>query len=480
MLLLICLLSVVQLAFGSENVLSVTDGTFEKELSGIDVALVEFYAPWCGHCKALEPKWNEAANKIAEDPKLSGVRLVKIDADAEKRIPGKFGVSGFPTIKLFRFGEFAEDFEGDRSVEGIVNFVSKKAEMAINKEVESIEELKKLTSPKLCSNPVAVVGFFSDKQSVDYKIFSSVATQLASSGLSIYHASKHHILETVGYFGTAGSVQIYRCGVKPFKVTYKGTIFAQKLKDWILSNALPKAGLVFNSNTEALFKSSGASVVRILTGVAKANEAKEMGNVLSKKFPELYFAFGDVTEYAADVTAHCGKGASTCALATEGAKKGKMRTFGTPNIDEDNVSKFVSDFVAGVLKVKVKSEVAPASPPKAGVVNTLVGTNFEQVVGESSKGVFIKFYAPWCGHCKALAPTLDEVAKDLVSEFDDVIVAKFDSTANDLPTEFQSSYPVSGFPTLYFAPKGKPLSPVKYEGGRDASSLKEFILKQIQ
>ena len=476
----LALLATASVALASDaNVLVVTDESFEKELSKVDVALVEFYAPWCGHCKSLEPKWNEAADKIASNSELSGVRLVKMDADAEKRIPGKFGVSGFPTIKLFRFGEYAEDFEGDRSVDGILSFVTKKAETAVNKELTTVSALKKITVAKTCTIPVSIIGFFADKGAVDYKLFSSVATQLASSGLSIFHASKPEVLESIGFFGSAGTVHLYRCGMKPFKLTYKGTIFKQKLKDWIIKNSLPNHGLVFSPDTEALFRMNGASVVRVLTTVDLFETGKALGATLSKQYPTLNFAYGDIAQYKPDVDAHCAKGATTCVLATEGAKaKGKLRTFGSTDISESGVAAFVADFAGGALKVKVKSEPAPATPPKAGVVNTLVGTNFEEIVGNSDKGIFIKFYAPWCGHCKSLAPTLDEVAKDIVSDFDDVFIAKFDSTANDLSPEYQAAYPVSGFPTLYFAPKGKPLSPIKYEGGRDAAALKEFILKQ--
>jgi protein disulfide-isomerase A1 len=84
--------------------------------------------------------------------------------------------------------------------------------------------------------------------------------------------------------------------------------------------------------------------------------------------------------------------------------------------------------------------------------------------------VLIEFYAPWCGHCKKLAPILDEAAATLQSE-EDVVIAKMDATANDVPAEFD----VQGYPTLYFVtPSGKMVS---YDGGRTADEIVDYIKK---
>jgi len=85
--------------------------------SSKDIWMIEFYAPWCGHCKALEPEWNEAALALKGQ-----VKLAKVDADAHKNLGSRFGVTGFPTIKYFDYGlpKTASDaktlaFEGGRN-----------------------------------------------------------------------------------------------------------------------------------------------------------------------------------------------------------------------------------------------------------------------------------------------------------------------------------------------------------------------------
>jgi thiol-disulfide isomerase/thioredoxin len=63
-------------------------------------------------------------------------------------------------------------------------------------------------------------------------------------------------------------------------------------------------------------------------------------------------------------------------------------------------------------------------------LKTLVGKNFDKVVRESGNDVFIKFYAPWCGHCKELAPKWESLADDLAS-VPNLVIAEFDATVND-------------------------------------------------
>lgn len=79
-------------------------------------------------------------------------------------------------------------------------------------------------------------------------------------------------------------------------------------------------------------------------------------------------------------------------------------------------------------------------------MRVLVGKNFEEVVYDNSKDVFVEFYAPWCGHCKNLAPEYEKLAKSL-KDVQSVVIAKVDSTANEV-----KGHPIRGFPTLKFFP----------------------------
>jgi len=86
----------------SGDTVVLTDASFEKEVmqDTKNVWFVKFYAPWCGHCKSIAGVWDQLASQLK-----GKVKVAKMDATVEKAIPGRFGVQGFPTIKLFPSGK---------------------------------------------------------------------------------------------------------------------------------------------------------------------------------------------------------------------------------------------------------------------------------------------------------------------------------------------------------------------------------------
>merc|ERR1711998_716537 len=108
-----------------------------------------------------------------------------------------------------------------------------------------------------------------------------------------------------------------------------------------------------------------------------------------------------------------------------------------------------------------------------GPVTILRGNTFQELVMDNSKDVLVEFYAPWCGHCKQLAPVYDELG-EAFSDEDGVTIAKMDSTANeiDLP-----GVNVRGFPTIIFFKGDDKASPVVYEGGRTKSDFIKYLKK---
>jgi protein disulfide-isomerase A6 len=96
----------------TSNVISLTDRDFDSKVIKSDgIWLVEFYAPWCGHCQSLKPEYERLAGI------LKGlVNVAAVDADQFKSLGGRFGIQGFPTIKLFNIDkQKPEDYQGERN-----------------------------------------------------------------------------------------------------------------------------------------------------------------------------------------------------------------------------------------------------------------------------------------------------------------------------------------------------------------------------
>jgi protein disulfide-isomerase A1 len=139
------------------------------------------------------------------------------------------------------------------------------------------------------------------------------------------------------------------------------------------------------------------------------------------------------------------------------------------NVQPDEIAPWLKNYEDGKLTPFVKSEPIPEVNDEP--VKVVVRDNLQEAVFNSGKNVLIEFYAPWCGHCKQLSPILDEVAKSFENDHD-VVIAKLDATANDLPKDI---FDVKGFPTLYFrSASGKLL---QYDGGRAKEDFIDFIQK---
>jgi protein disulfide-isomerase A6 len=102
----------------------------------------------------------------------------------------------------------------------------------------------------------------------------------------------------------------------------------------------------------------------------------------------------------------------------------------------------------------------------------LTPENFDSIV-DGSKNVFVKFYAPWCGHCKSMVGAYDEVAEAFSRE-SDVVIADVDA---DQHKDLGGRFGVSGFPTLKFFKKGS-TEPIEFNGAREANDIIEFINRE--
>ncbi|XP_066299648.1 uncharacterized protein [Branchiostoma lanceolatum] len=106
---------------GAAEVVHLHDNTFEDFIQQQSSVLVMFYAPWCGHCKAMKPDYALAAKALKED-EIPGV-LAAVDATVDRVLQSKYDITGFPTLKHFKDGEFNTDYNKGRNLDALVEFM---------------------------------------------------------------------------------------------------------------------------------------------------------------------------------------------------------------------------------------------------------------------------------------------------------------------------------------------------------------------
>jgi len=131
-------------------------------------------------------------------------------------------------------------------------------------------------------------------------------------------------------------------------------------------------------------------------------------------------------------------------------------------ITAKSIYTFYNRYKRRKIKPYFKSEPIPE---EQGPVLKIVADNFNDIVNNKKQDVFVKYYAPWCGHCKQLAPIWEELAEAL-EDIPNLVIADMDATANEV-----EEVSVSSYPTLIFYPSRKK-SGVDHDGGR---TVEEFI-----
>ncbi|NXR01750.1 PDIA2 isomerase, partial [Sagittarius serpentarius] len=229
--------------------------------------------------------------------------------------------------------------------------------------------------------------------------------------------------------------------------------FTNETSDQIFSAKIPHHMLLF------LNKSSPAQLA--LRDGFRAAAGTFRGEVL--------FVVVDVTGYGADVLPFFGMtpaDAPTLRLV-------KMENNRKYRMAQDAFSDAaIRTFVQAVLDGKVKPHLMSAEPPEdwdTRPVKVLVGKTFEQVAFDETKNVFVKFYAPWCSHCQAMAAAWEELG-ERYKDHEDIVIAELDATANEL-----ENITISGFPTLHYFPAGPGRKMVEYKSARDVETFSKFL-----
>ncbi|KAF8787031.1 thioredoxin domain-containing protein 5 homolog [Argiope bruennichi] len=100
-------------------VVELSEDNFENAVKQ-EISFVKFFVPWCGHCKRLEPIWNDLAIKFSSNPK---VKIAKVDCTQQEKLCAEHKIIGYPTLFIFHNGKFMTEYHGERKLENLHSFV---------------------------------------------------------------------------------------------------------------------------------------------------------------------------------------------------------------------------------------------------------------------------------------------------------------------------------------------------------------------
>ncbi len=425
-----------------------TNDSFDEFVNSNKYVLAEFYAPWCGHCKALAPEYAKVATalKIAE----SEVKLAKIDATAEKELGERFGVTGYPSLFWFVDGEKRE-YSGGRTEPEIMAWIKRKtsAPYTTGEEVPEVEDkaLVLLKGSKISDEFIKLADEMGDDM-----VFHFVEVAGGAPKLTIQHKGESVIVASASDL--------------------------EDMKKFVVAHILPNFGALDGASYQK-YMAAGKGLVWLMLPIeasadlpAKVDAVRAAFTGLAAKMPDFKFVYIDTIMFQKAIEGMFGvKDFPALVVHKKAGDKKKFVLQGEDATDAKKVGAFVEDVVSGKINPVLKSEEVPEDNDHP--VRVVVGSTMETELFHADKDILFEVYAPWCGHCKKLAPELDKLASKIRAEgLEDIIrITKMDGTANDSPVD---AVTWEGFPTMFYVKAGTSQA-VPFSGGRDAKSIWKWI-----
>ncbi|PKA59256.1 Protein disulfide isomerase-like 1-3 [Apostasia shenzhenica] len=445
-----------------KDVVVLAGGNFSEFIGKNRHVLVEFYAPWCGHCQALAPEYAAAATAL----KGEDVALAKVDASEENELAQKYDIQGFPTVYFFVDGDHTT-FQGQRTKDAIVTWIKKKIGPAVQN-ITTAEEAEKV----LASDTKFVLAYLDTLVGADSQELS--AASKLEDGVNFYQTASPEVAKLFHIDPKSKRPSLVLLKKEAEKVTYfDGQFTKSGIVDFVISNKLPLVITFTRESAPLIFESP---IKKQLLLFAQKNESEKHLPVFQKVAQlfkgKLVFVYveRDNEDVGKPVSDYFGvTGESPKVLGYAGNEDGKKYML-DGEVTLEDIKAFAEAFLEDKLKPFYKSDPLPAT--NDGDVKIVVGNNFDDIILDESKDALLEIYAPWCGHCQALEPTYNKLAKHLRG-IHSLVIAKMDGTTNEHPRA-----KADGFPTLLFFPAGnKSFDPITVDADRTVVSFYKFLKK---
>jgi len=390
--------------------------------------------------------------------KKDGIVLAKLDGTKEEELLQRFAVRGFPTLFFFKKG-VPKAYNGPRTADGIVAWVREKSGPAVIT-ISTAEQLKEFKN----ENKRNAIGHF-EEGSDSYTAFFATAEnpKLEDFKFAIITDKSIANIET-------GQFQLNRDFVDQPLIFDKEVTF-ESIGQFILAQG---NGYPYFEHAQTSWGRL-VEIVNLIGLVIFDNKNEETLQAQTDLFTSLAKEFAGQAAFAYVGIEYVKKAAE---LGVTGNRVPTLVIVGinwlnfpypdSDPYDKESISTWLKGIMSGEVKAHFKSEPVPEE--NDGPVKIVVGSNFDEIVLNNKKDVLLEFYAPWCGHCKHLAPIYEQVG-EYFQNVENVVVAKIDATANDNTVSIR----VQGFPTIYLFPGDDKSQPIEYSGERTVEALVQFI-----
>ncbi|XP_010554555.1 PREDICTED: protein disulfide isomerase-like 1-3 [Tarenaya hassleriana] len=449
-------------AVDEKDVVVLTKENFTGFVGNNSFVMVEFYAPWCGHCQALAPEYAAAATE------LKGVAaLAKLDATEAGELAQKYEVQGFPTVFLFVDGEVQKTYEGERTKDAIVTWVKKKIGPSIQNITTTVEAERVLSA-----EPKIVFGFLNSLVGPESEELAAASRM--DDDVSFYQTTSPEVAKIFKIESEAKRPSLVILKKEDEKLaSFDGNFIKAAISEFVSAN---KAPLVINFTRESASLIFENPIKNQLILFAAANETekllptfREVAKSLKGKYVFVYVQM-DNEDYGQAVSDFFGVTGTAPRVMVYTGNEDTRKFLLDGELTLENIKTFAEDFLADKLKPFYKSDPVPEK--NDGDVKIVVGNNFDEIVLDESKDVLLEIYAPWCGHCQALEPTYNKLGKYLRG-VETLVIAKMDGTTNEHPRA-----KADGYPTILFFPAGnKSFDPITVEADRTVVEIYKFLKK---
>ncbi|CAL5365619.1 unnamed protein product [Camellia sinensis] len=444
-----------------KDVVVLKDSNFSDFIAKNRYVMVEFYAPWCGHCQALAPEYAAAATELKSE-----VVLAKVDATEESELAQKYEIQGFPTVYFFIDGVH-KDYSGQRTKDAIVSWVKKKTGPGIYN-LSTVEEAEHI----LTAEPKVVLGFLDSLVGPQSEELS--AASRLEEDVSFYQTSSPEVAKLFHIDPQAKRPALVLLKKETEKIShFDGQFIKSAITQFVYENKLPLVTTLTRESAPLIFENPIKNQLLLFATSNDSETFQPMFREAAKAFKgKLIFVYVEMDneDFGRPVSEYFGvSGDAPRVIAYTGNDDARKFVLDS-DLTLSSIKSFGEDFLEDKLKPFYKSDPVPET--NDGDVKIVVGNNFDEIVLDESKDVLLELYAPWCGHCQALEPIYNKLAKHLKG-INSLVIAKMDGTTNEHPRAKSD-----GFPTILFFPAGnKSFDPITFDSDRTVVEFYKFLKK---